>query len=33
MDGYLGKPFDIKQLLIQMTEILPSDKKVPRDEG
>jgi osomolarity two-component system sensor histidine kinase NIK1 len=33
MDGYLGKPFDIKQLLIQMTEILPSDKKVLRDEG
>jgi osomolarity two-component system sensor histidine kinase NIK1 len=33
MDGYLGKPFNIKQLLVQMVEILPPDKKLLRDEG
>jgi hypothetical protein len=33
MDGYLGKPFNIKQLLVQMIEILPPDKKLLRDEG
>jgi CheY-like chemotaxis protein len=33
MDGYLGKPFNIKQLLIQMIDILPPDKKLLRDEG
>jgi CheY-like chemotaxis protein len=33
MDGYLGKPFEIKQLLRQMQELLSSNNRGPRDHG
>lgn len=33
MDGYLGKPFEIKQLLRQMHELLSSNRAGPRDHG
>jgi len=32
MDGYLGKPFEIKQLLRQMHELVSSNRG-PRDHG
>lgn len=32
MDGYLGKPFEIKQLLKQMHDLL-STSRVPKEHG